>query len=153
METLAIFVPTDSSPGCSFIASGAAIVGLEERGERIHVCYEGDIYGFIGGGFANRVYHAADRLLHQAPTIARAFLPASDLVKVATWNHTEGTIGLDDPAILADWLGRTPDTNDLVCELSHYEEKRNLSRMLASGDPRQQFAAKWFIANRRGGRL
>jgi hypothetical protein len=55
--------------------------------------------------FADRVYHAADRLVHQAPTHARAMLPVNALRAVGTFVLATRALQVTDEPALAGWLG------------------------------------------------
>jgi hypothetical protein len=115
-RNLAVYVPNRASPhglAARGLVPGSAIVGRSETtvdtpsppGWR-QVYYEGNLHGAENIiTFADRVYHAADRLVHGHPTTTRAIVPAVALATVGTFDYRTRTLSLSDQAALAAWLG------------------------------------------------
>lgn len=93
-EGFCLYVPAPdfraSEAGRNFagsLAPGTAIVGGPAGAPydvgRVHVCYEGNLYGAVNlKTFDARASTAADRLKTGYPTVARALVEAGDLVAV-----------------------------------------------------------------------
>jgi len=110
---LIVYVPDRENPiGAIYakdLAAGCAIVGPKvSPPERAHaaVYFEASRVSNIVT-FADRVHHAADRLVHQTPTHAKATLPANALRVVGTFVLATRTLQVTDEPALADWLGTT----------------------------------------------
>lgn len=89
-EVFGLYVPVTSPEGsgdfASSLAPGSAVVGVTAEqpfGGRIHVCYEGNLYGAANlADFGGRASCAADRLRTGYPTVARAMVGAEELMLV-----------------------------------------------------------------------
>ena len=117
---LAVYVPSRTNPfsvAARGLVPGSAIVGrLPLSGDApgwLIVYYEGNRHRAENiVTFADRAYHAADRLVQDYPTTAWALVPAVALVTVGSFDLRTRTVSLSDEAALAAWLdfddGRVP---------------------------------------------
>lgn len=98
---LSVYVPTRHLG----IAEGSGIVGAQSV-DMVHVYYEGNLYDASNiVTWADRIDHAADRLVANYPTIAQMVTDAEDLTRVGTWDGKQVTL-LDNVAanIVYEWL-------------------------------------------------
>jgi hypothetical protein len=116
-QPLTVFVP---AAGCLvYVRPSSAIVGrLHEtpsgwladaspvdNGPLVEVCYEGNLYhAECLARFSERVRQAADRLITEYPTIARAWVPAEALVPVGTYVPRTHALAFTNLEALACWL-------------------------------------------------
>jgi hypothetical protein len=101
---LTVYVPLDANCG---IYPGSGIVGhpLLSHDDRLLVYFEGGIYGQSGfEQHETRLFHAASRFLHCAPTVARMVLPAISLFAVGTYDLTTRTLAVHDRPTLKAWI-------------------------------------------------
>jgi hypothetical protein len=147
---VAVYLPASPlrSP-LGYIEPGSGIVGKPAGTDRVHLYYEGNRYRASGmARYADRVHHAAGRMLHNAPTSARTLAPAAALVEIGLYDWREGQVHLlDDPAVyeqLAAWLGLDPAATAggaLAAELqtagsSRHTQRREIRAALAANpDP------------------
>ena len=126
-----VFVPIEGSRAWSTIDRGSGIVGQRVRalsyrpGTRtpaddwlLLLDYEGNRYNAANiKTYADRVKHAAGRQATLYPTVARAHVEATDVVKIGEFDPDTGvvTVGKNAPADendcwnrLANWLGIWP---------------------------------------------
>ena len=70
------------------------------------ISFEGNLYGAINlQGYEQRVEHAAARMITRYPTIAKALVPADDLVAVGTFSPRDGLrLNPDHSARVAELL-------------------------------------------------
>ena len=127
-ERLAVYVPNPDAPPhvarqVKAIAPGSGIVGriLQERDpdeSPVLIYFEGNVYG--SGNiitFADRVYHAASRMTHDAPTIAMRAVQADALVQVGWFYPQHQRVEVEDGGSLtrvAKWLGLYDGDEDLM---------------------------------------
>jgi hypothetical protein len=106
MATVVVVIP--DRPLGIVAASGVVCQTLPAE-ERTSVWYEGNLHGAANiVTYADRVYHAADRMLRDYPTSATAALRSKHLLVIGTFDTHTGTVTLDGDSqrrILADWLG------------------------------------------------
>lgn len=84
---LTVYVPAERVRGRLRVAvAGSAIVGPSSPDElgRVMVDYEGGIYD-QDFDFDKKLFHAAGRHIGRYPTVARAWVPAEDLMAVGTY--------------------------------------------------------------------
>ena len=128
MPEVLVYIPT----GASIIDPGSGIVGRNFAGSHpwhgIEVYFEGNRFGSSNiKTFADRVYHAADRMVTNYPTVARAVMPVADLERVGTFDGQRVSLVSDGGALtrLARWIGAgevdgqcfIPDSSRLEAEL------------------------------------
>jgi hypothetical protein len=109
---VAVYVPADGH--LPMIARGSGIVGQPYVGDRplihggrmVRIYFEGRIYGQANlVTFADRVYHAADRMAQRYPTVATLVVQETELVKVGLFEHGEVWLdGEHERRQLAGWL-------------------------------------------------
>lgn len=124
-ERLAVYVPNpDATPRLraqtSGIIEGSGIVGRPfppgDPESPLLIYYEGDKYGSEQFAvYANRVSHAAGRMIFDAPTIAR-MLVRREAVKQVGWFYDKHGVEVEDAEglmAIAKWLGyfKTGDTS------------------------------------------
>ncbi|NUS02039.1 MAG: hypothetical protein HOV97_05690 [Nonomuraea sp.] len=115
---VALYVPTDWR-GNAIIAKRAGIVGLPNEAVDsadgddgwVNLYFEGWVNGAMQyEGSTPRqlweagVYHAADRMVTDYPTIARAHLPQSALRYIGIYRPKGGTFDVHDNEALEEWL-------------------------------------------------
>ena len=147
---IAVYLPTPlDHPDLVAIDQGSGIAGAVAGADRVRLYHEGNRVGSVGmSRFADRVHHAAGRLLHQAPTSAQTWPPADTVVQIGTYDWREGEVHLfDDAAIheqLAIWLGLEPSetaSGALAAELEtagsakHNQRREIRAALAASPDP------------------
>src|SRR5262245_35255897 len=86
-----VFVPTrdiSSRAWLGHVRRGSGIVGQYDGGaERVLLHFEGNLYdAFNIVTYADRVIHAAGRLLMDYPTVAKAKVPPAMIVRVGTFD-------------------------------------------------------------------
>ena len=82
----------------------SGIVGRPTQSGRIELYFEGNRYGASNiKTFADRVYHAADRMQMRYPTIARSVVSEGEVIKVGWFNGQ--TVAVTNESALASWLG------------------------------------------------
>lgn len=131
---LTVYVPTPGSSAERIIARGSAIVGERPQDGRIHVHYEGNVYGSESlARFAQRCLHAAGRYIERYPTVAQVWLEENELVAVGSWDEERGVAQLDaDQSVWGRWLDC-----GVLDELDAYPERRETEAALAQiPDPR-----------------
>jgi hypothetical protein len=75
-----VYVPTTTDTG---ILPGSGVVGQPQDDGQVLVYYEGNVYNAINlQTFEDRCKHAADRLRTNYPTVAKALLPADQLLDI-----------------------------------------------------------------------
>lgn len=89
------------------IAARSAIVSPQaddaEESRRIH--FEGNVYEWeCLAHYTTRLLHAAGRAAHRYPTIARAVVPAADLVPIGTYDLESMVFTATDAPGLSIWL-------------------------------------------------
>lgn len=147
---LAVYILRTEALVRTTIAVGSGIVGpvSPDSAGRTLIDYEGNVYGSTNLiRFADRVANAASRHIERYPTVARAYVRASDLQRVGSWDAIEGNIELDstNEAELAAWLGVSViDPVELLATGARYEQRRDIRAALASGDPTQVAAARFY---------
>src|SRR3712207_2626325 len=112
-----VWVPNPGSPLRLFIEQGSGIVSrpLADTDDRVLISYEGNVYGMQNiVTYADRVYHAASRLLSHYPTIATAFPARTELVLVGTFDGTRVVLdGLDVVDVVDEWVGQKVTSEDM----------------------------------------
>jgi hypothetical protein len=111
---LMVYVPRDNPAGRAIahrLEPASGLVGLVAEARRSTkpwrvVYYEGNRSRNLVT-FADRVYHAAARLVDNAATTAFAKWPASGLHAVGTFDLATRTLSISDEPELARWLGRS----------------------------------------------
>lgn len=103
---LDVFVPAANTPA-RLIEPGSAIVSLQTAApsERRTVYYEGNMRGFLQGGFDTYLLHAASRCVESYPTIAKASLKVEELHQVGTYNYANRALTITDQEALDAWKG------------------------------------------------
>lgn len=132
MHEVKVYIP---APGVTTsIDAESGIVGREHPHGRtrlglvLEVYYEGNRFGAANiVTFADRVYHAADRMATNYPTIARGVFPADELEQVGTFDGDRVQLLPDGGKLtrLARWVGAgvqgeagfVPDISRLDTEL------------------------------------
>jgi hypothetical protein len=109
MSGAAVYVPTLAGEQLLGIKKGSGIVGREVGdGRRVLIHYEGNLYGIPEYlTLANRCRAAYGRLSESYPTVAKALVHSSVLVKVGWFDGVE--VKLYGPVTerwLAHWLGQ-----------------------------------------------
>lgn len=108
IEPFTIYVPMVGSSIERMLDLGAGIVGRQDpEGDRVHVHYENP--GISGNvrTWADRCYHAADRMATDCPT-HKTFWPRADELLVVGYFHLDGrqsTIEIADSEKVGAWLG------------------------------------------------
>jgi hypothetical protein len=128
MATLIVVVP--DRPYGIVAGSGVVCAALGgTSGGRTTVYYEGNLFGAENiKSYADRIWHAADRLLRQYPTSAMLALPTDHLVVLGTFDTETGQVTLDgdrERGILGDWLGveAVPDSELVSTDHTHTEAR------------------------------
>lgn len=125
---LLVFVPRSGVPAERMIDAGSAIVGADVRADgNVEVYYEGNRLGAENlRRYEDRLLVAGGRLAQRYPTIARALVPADDLVLVGTldagtWRFAPHTHAESEIArwVGADW--RRPDSEQLGVDQRTWE--------------------------------
>jgi hypothetical protein len=101
---LKVYVPREST--LLNIAPGSAIVGVAYDGQpegRSLIYYEGGIHDTTPRPYEEMVYHAADRMAVDYPTVAKAVVDTADLVKVGYFDYTTTKLMVTDQAALDAW--------------------------------------------------
>lgn len=149
--TIHVYVPTSSCH--ARIDPGSGVVAAAAGPGRLLADYEGNRYNAANiVTYADRVHHAAGRAAVSYPTLARAVLPASALVRVGTWDDKAGRVHLDGDAARAavrTWLG-LEDTSagntaldvQLVSTSVRHQMRAEIEKALACGDPAAAMAAR-----------
>lgn len=112
-RTLALYVPNRASPdvvATRAILPASAIVSWLQidagSADPITVYYEGNAVRAVNiVTYGDRVRQAADALVRDFPTSAKAPVPAAALLRVGTYDYPTRTMQLDDERALAVWLG------------------------------------------------
>ena len=100
-----MFVPV--GPRLRWIKSGSGIVGRDapDDPDYLVIYFEGNVYGASNiKTFADRVYHAADRMESHYPTIATAYVTRTSLVEIGKFDGERVTLYDDGFEPLAYWL-------------------------------------------------
>lgn len=91
-------------PASEVFASGD-LTAEHHLSARRTVYYEGNVHGASNiVSYADRVYHAADRLVRRYPTIARRTVHRDALIAVGTFDYPTRTLRVSDEPALAAWL-------------------------------------------------
>ena len=111
---LTIYVPREGSLAASHVIPGSAIVGALQASEKPGrvLCYfegkrrtEGD---GVPWTYAQKLLHAAGRLIQGYPTIAKAAFASEDLIAVGTYDGSRFVVtSIDDPDALTAWSGES----------------------------------------------
>jgi hypothetical protein len=150
MSEVRVYIPSPASRSALTIDSGSAIVSaaLHDANGHLTVDFEGNRYNSPQfAAFADRADHAAGRHLVRYPTIARANLPASDLVEIGTYDTETGNVTLHDKSAtdaLAAWCGQaTLGDSELVTQSNgRHTRTREFAPFLSSPDPALRHFAK-----------
>jgi hypothetical protein len=117
---------------------GTGIVGSDESesdGEYTLVYYQEATPAVNIINYADRVFHAADRLRHHAPTSRMRAFAADELIEVGYFDEFEGRIlvtGFEDE--LARWLGADEvPSSELECKGAEHFRLRRQLQMLSQG--------------------
>lgn len=105
---LTVYVPAPDSPFSALVWAGSAIVGRQPHGGQVEVYYEGARDGRAPHLHA-RLELAAGRLLERYPTVARALVPAQELVAVGAYDPDWRRLTVTSPDVLAAWCGVARD--------------------------------------------
>jgi hypothetical protein len=112
MREIVLYVPGDPRH-CTVdaITPGSAIVARPEPGgDTVEVYFEGNTRGASNiRTYADRAYHASDRMLQSYPTSAKGTVPRDALVVVGTFHVARRRIILTGPTserAVADWIGK-----------------------------------------------
>ncbi len=97
---LNVYVPANTPE--TLIDPGSAIVGLPVSDDWVLVYYEGDRFG-IGHTYADKLLHAADRMVTGYPTVASGLRHPDYLIQVGTYDYATGTIDVTDSRSLTQW--------------------------------------------------
>jgi hypothetical protein len=122
MATVVVVIP---DPPLGIVAASGVVCQTLPAGERTSVWYEGNLHGAANiVTYADRVYHAADRMLRRYPTAAMAALRSEHLLVIGTFDTHTGTVTLDgdgERRLLAGWLGveQVADTELATTVSSH----------------------------------
>ncbi len=85
------------------IKNGSAIVTVVES-EGSFCYFEGNIYGSsLMGTVEQKCFHAASRMIHRYPTIARVFLHPCQYQIVGIWQHETESILWRDHSLFVEW--------------------------------------------------
>lgn len=142
---LTVYVPAPTAPIRYTIATRSGIVGTPKDDGQVRIDYEGNLHGASNiVTFADRVAQAAGRHTTNYPTIARAWVPSTNLVPVGRWDDTDGIVTVDNYEALAAWLHiETIPDGELLASGARYEHRRALVDALRSPDPAvRRFAAQ-----------
>lgn len=144
---LKVYVPAADTRARSHMEAGAGIVGTSEGTDddddaRTLVYYQERTSAVNVITFADRVFHAADRLRHQAQTHRLCALPSAQLIEVGYFDENEGRVLLDTTnadaaAELARWLDADElDASELEClGAQHFVRDRQLRAAARSANP------------------
>src|SRR4051794_30094410 len=111
MLEIVVYLPGDWHPSTATIATGSAIVGRPESGsDTIDIYFEGNLQKASNiRTYADRAYHACDRLLQNYPTTAKEeAVPRLALTVVGVFDPKRRRIILTGPVserAVADWIG------------------------------------------------
>jgi len=104
-DVLQVLVPRPGTDAAHRIARGSGIVGRAGLSPTVTVDFEGNIYHAENlRTFAQRVQHAADRLLQHYPTVARSTFARHAFDVVGT--VVDGDVHITDDARVDDWCRR-----------------------------------------------
>lgn len=120
---LSLYIP---SPSCSYpIHPGSAIVGSTPQDDvQVLVYFEGNLYGAENmRAYEQRVEHAAGRLTQRYPTIAKAMLRPTDLVRVGSYETDAHLLEIEQPDALETWAGEK-----VVSGVTQWARDRELQR-------------------------
>lgn len=85
MTTLVVLVPNDATAARDTIDPGSGIVALDDERDTAVVYFEGNRFGASNlTTFAQKVTHAADRLVTRYPTVACGLFKRADFTVVGT---------------------------------------------------------------------
>jgi len=146
-SNIEVVVPAEGR--LSHVAPASGIVCAPDEGGGRLIYFEGNKYGSESlAHWADRVYHAAGRLIERYPTVARMTVAADDVVTVGHLDCEDGEITLTEPGsrpLLAAWLG----VEDLPPEMLRtrtvvrHMMRREVREAIASHDPRKMAEAAW----------
>jgi hypothetical protein len=129
------------------VHAGSAIVssspGSGDPDERIVVYFEGNIYGGDAlRRFADRVLHAADRLIQDYPTVATAVFRRGELFEVAYFHVGRGEIVFHDPGCAArtgvwcaEWDGEPPEDQRFTSTALRRRSQEEAIQKASGGNP------------------
>lgn len=98
-----IFVPVEGSFQEKALAPGSALVGEQNQINMIMFYFEGGVHGQFAS-YEECLFHAADRLAHKYPTVARSQSKRSDLTKVGIYNLSTKKVTILRQDLLDKWL-------------------------------------------------
>lgn len=142
-EPVDVFIPAGSGEAALVIHPGSAIAGRQSATtpNRLDIYFQDDWHGSLPA-FADRAMHAAARMVHSSPTIARlSNVPAGELTYVGIYDDSDGEILLVDDDQARDelrvWLG-LPDTAALeaACRTTtsvRHQQRRDLRAVISDG--------------------
>ena len=140
-EPVDVFIPASYDTHQRLgIRRGSAVTGTASpTAEPLDIYFQDDASGSLPT-FADRAMHAAGRMVHRAPTIARmTAVPASELLYVGVYDDRDGELlVVDDPDAreeLRIWLGLV-DVTDLERERHtstsmRHQQRRDLRAVIA----------------------
>jgi hypothetical protein len=107
---IVVFLPVSDLGATTEIAAGSAVLGRPEPGcDEVEVYFEGNLHGAVNmATLADRALHAAGRMVHDYPTVAKMTVPRAALVAVGTFDPRAAKIeltGPDSERAVAFWLG------------------------------------------------
>lgn len=108
---LDVYVVTSQTAKRFNIKSGSAIVALKNQdGENRKVFFEGNVYGSEDlESFESKLLHAAGRAVMNYPTIAKAFIPLSQLHCVGEYDYERKCFvgSAENDGALQNWLSNS----------------------------------------------
>jgi hypothetical protein len=152
MTTVVVVIP---DPPLGILVASGVVCQTLPAGERTSVWYEGNLYGAPANivTYADRVYHAADRMLGDYPTSATAALPSKYLLVIGTFDTHTGTVTLDGDSqrrLLADWLGvEQVADSELATTVSTHIMRRMRHPSRLSGETVLTLAERLAVVKRR----
>lgn len=144
-EQIEVFVPRQ--PGKLPILPHSGIVGTAQAAGMVLIDYEGNRYQAANiVSFADRVHHAWGRHSTSYPTVARACIPAEELIAVGSYDPLRGDVQLYGPEerqALCAWLEvEQLDEQELRSTGVKHQARREIEQALASPDPRRKLVAR-----------
>lgn len=103
-----VYVPRADATSVRHIKPGSGIVGVYDDGwgpDKTLVYYEGDIYGTGKKTYKNLVYHAADRMAVDYPTVAKSLADTADLIHIGYFDYATEALVINDLDALLAWNG------------------------------------------------
>lgn len=111
---LHVYIPKATSILARWIARGSGIVAYPfppdptqaKPDDVLLVYFEGNLHNAENlRRYGQRVRHAADRLVHRYPTVARLALRRDEFIKIGWYYYPEPLVNITDPLGLRNWLG------------------------------------------------